>query len=465
MARQEYLYRETAPIPTPKKVRVQDNWMRQGWFFLLALVMLTELFMPFLVWPLGFPRAVLGVAEMASALVVLVAFAYMLKEDRVPVAVLLIGGASLIWGMIATLEGQPLLATVWGWWGMFKYPLLGLFAYLIRGWPADFARWFLRFCILLLMFQIAVQLAMLAAGFPVGDSLAGTFGHKGVMQFSMLVFFVVALALGHWLATYNWKTLLFVLILGMIGSTLNGTKFYLIAAGLLAVTALVIHMIRGGQLRQLFLYIVLVTIIASIGLAFYNSYLQNRGLTPLQEMLTMESLEKYLFTDGTSATDSTYNIGRGLAISYGWQQIQRDWTTTLFGYGLGTRTQSTLLGIRGSVLQEDVYGVGTTSLGTWLQEYGIIGLIVFFTFALWAAIRLFRFARIANDPYQRSLAYGLMLFTLFWPVWFFYHKSWIAGTMMTLYWVSLGYTFHLIYAPVRRRGRSSAAGTATRQAR
>src|SRR5690606_15560945 len=143
-------------------------------------------------------------------------------------AVLLIGGATLIWGMVSTFEGQSLAATAWGWWGMFKYPVLGLFAYLVQGWPADFARRFLRFCILLLIFEIAVQLALLAVGFPVGDSLAGTFGHKGVMQFSMMVFFIVALALGHWLATYEWKVLLLVLALGMLGSTLNGTKFYLV---------------------------------------------------------------------------------------------------------------------------------------------------------------------------------------------------------------------------------------------
>lgn len=465
MARQEYLYQGTAPAPAQKKARARDNWMRQGWFRLLAFVLLAELFVPFLVWPLGFPRAVLGVAEVAAALVALVAFAYMLKEDRVPAAVLLIGGATLIWGMVSTFEGQSLAATAWGWWGMFKYPLLGLFAYLVQGWPVDFARRFLRFGVLLLIFEVAVQLALLAAGFPVGDSLAGTFGHKGVMQFSMMVFFVVALALGHWLATYNWKVLVLVLALGMLGSTLNGTKFYLIAAGMLVVAALILHMIRGGQLKQLFLYIVLVAAVASIALPFYNSYLQSRGRAPQQEILTLESIEGYLFTDGTNATDTSYNIGRGLAVTYGWQQIQRDWTTTLFGYGLGTRTQSSVLGIRGTVLQEDVYGVGTISLGTWLQEYGIVGLAVFFAFTLWTAIKLFRFARVANDPYQSSLAYGLILFTLFWPVWLFYHKSWTAGGMMTLYWISLGYTFHLIYAPGRRRAARSTAGITARHPR
>lgn len=462
MARQEYLYQEATPAPTRKKVRARDNWMRQGWFRLLAFVFLIELFVPSLIWPVGLPRATSGMIEIAAAIVVLFAFAYMLKEDRVPAAVLLIGGVTFIWGLLATFEGQSFAATAWGWWGLFKYPLIGIFAYLVQGWPPDFARQFFRFGVALLVFEIAAQLVLLAAGFPLGDSLAGTFGHKGVMQFSMMVFFLVALALGHWLATYKWKTLLLVLGLGMLGSTLNGTKFYLIAVGLMAVATLVIHMIRGGQMRQLFLYIVLVAMAGAVLLPVYNSYLQSRGRPPLQDLLTLESMEGYLFTDGTNATDSSYNIGRGLAVTYGWQQIQRDWTTTLFGYGLGTRSQSTVLGIRGSVLQEDIYGVGTVSLGTWIQEYGLVGLTIFFTFCLWTVVKLFRFARTTHDPYQAALAYGLLLYTLFWPVWLFYHKSWSAGVMMILYWVSLGYTFHLIYAPGRRRARRSLARGATR---
>ncbi len=65
--------------------------------------------------------------------------------------------------------------------------------------------------------------------------------------------------------------------------------------------------------------------------------------------------------------------------------------------------------------------------------------------------KLFRFARATSDPYQATLAYGLFIFTMFWPVWLWYHKAWLAGAMMILYWVSLGYTFHLIYTPERRQ--------------
>lgn len=452
MARHDYLIQQAPAAETPKKTRTRPEWTRQGWFRLLALAMLTELITPFLVWPLRFPRAVVGLVEVATALVVFVAFVYMLQQNRIPRAVLLIAGLTLIWGLSPLLEGQSLLATTWGWWGLFKYPLLGLFAYLVQGWPPDFARWFLKFCIGLLIFQIGVQLIMLAAGFPIGDSLAGTFGLKGVMQFTMMVFFIVALGFGHWLATYRRKTLLLILVLGLLGSTLNATKFYLIGVGLLAAATLVVHLIRGGQVRQLFIYIFLLIGAAAIFIPIYNSYLVNTmGLKPLQEFLTPEAIEKYVSTDGTSTNDSTYNIGRGLAITYAWQQIQRDWTTTLFGFGIGTRSQSSVLGIRGNVLQEDVYGVGMTTMGTWIQEIGLVGFAVFMAINLWICFKLFNFARTTKDPDRAALAYGLVLFTLFWPLWQWYHKAWIAGVMMSLYWVSLGYTFRLIYVPGRNR--------------
>ncbi len=457
MARQEYMTPGNYVVPAPKKVRARDTWTQQGWFRLLALVFLAELFVPFLVGPLGLPRVLLGVTEVAAALVILVAFAYMLKEDKIPRAVLLIFGITLIWGLVSTFEGQSFAATAWGWWSLFKYPLLGLFAYLVQGWPSDFARWFFRFCVGLLIFEVLMQLVLLGMGVPLGDdSLAGTFGQKGVIQFTMMVFFIVSLALGHWLATYQWKALLLVLVLGMAGSTMNGTKFYLVGVGMLVVVTLILHMIRGGQFRQLFLYVVLIGMAGAIALPVYNSYLQSRGKATLQEMLTLESIEGYLFTDGTNATDSTYNIGRGLAMTLAWQQIQRDWTTTLFGYGLGTRTQSTFLGIRGRVLEDDVYGVGTDTLATWLQEFGLLGVGLFLVFNAWAILKLLRYARAADDPYRATLAYGLILFTLFWPVWMFYQKAWTAGFMMTLYWVSFGYIFHVIYTPQRSANRREA---------
>ncbi len=90
-------------------------------------------------------------------------------------------------------------------------------------------------------------------------------------------------------------------------------------------------------------------------------------------------------------------------------------------------------------------------MGTWIQEIGVVGMLVFIIICLWMAIKMFQYARRVVDPYRATLAYGLMLFTLFWPLWQWYHKAWTAGVMMTLYWVAIGSIFNQIYATGRRR--------------
>jgi hypothetical protein len=439
--------------------------MRQWWFRLLALLFLLEMFTPFLQWPIGLPGAITVGMEGAAALIAFFTFTFMMKENKIPQVVLLILGITFIWGIVSVFEGQSPAALVWGWWRFFKYPLAGLFAYLVIDSPKDFAKWFFKFCLALLAFQVGVQLVMYAMGFPISDELAGTFGWKGVMQFTMMVFFIVCMGMGYWLATGNWKPLLFVLVLGLVGSTLNATKFYLIAAAGLAVTTLVIHMVRGGQYRQLFKYVILFSVAAAVFVPLYNSFLVNtQGLRPLQEYLEPEAINRYLFSDGKGDVDGRYDLGRGIAVTYVWQQITRDATSTLFGYGLGARSGSAKLGISGRGLEEDVYGgVGTTTLSTWMFEYGLVGLAVFLCFSLWISVKLFRFARVTDDPYQAALAYGLILFTLFWPVWLWYHKAWTGSVMMILYWVSLAFTFRQIYP--NRRVKTPVARQAVRAGR
>ncbi len=440
---------------TPKsgrrRSRLAQSWMSEWWFRLLALLFLTELIVPFLLWKAGLPRTTDFLKEIVAAAIVILTFGFILLRNRIPAAVLLLLGVTFIWGIVAFMEGQDAGATLWGWWRFFKYPLLGVFAYLIPRWPADFARWLVRLCIIILVFQVLVQFAQYATGTPTGDSLAGTFGWKGVAQYSMFLFFVVCLALGHWLATQEWKLLLLTLTLGLIGSTLNGTKFYMIAVVMLGLATLILHLIRGGQFRQLFIYIALFSLSIGVLLPLYNAYQVQRGLRPLQEYLQPEVIENYIFNDGKGDEDGKYNLGRGLALTYAWQQIRRDNTTTLFGYGIGSRTYSTALGLTGRSLEEDLYGAASeTGLGAWIQEFGVVGFLLFLTFNVWAMWKLLRFARQTPDPYQAAIAFGLILFTLFWPIWLWYHRPWVAGVMMTLYWVSLGYTFRQIYTKPRR---------------
>jgi hypothetical protein len=40
------------------------------------------------------------------------------------------------------------------------------------------------------------------------------------------------------------------------------------------------------------------------------------------------------------------------------------------------------------------------------------------------------------------LRYGLLLFSLFWPVWLWYASVWVMRAPMLLYWMLLGYIFN-----------------------
>lgn len=429
-----------------RRSRLAAEWTREWWFRLLALLFFAELIVPFFLWKAGLPASTDFLREIVAAIVVCSAFAIMLLRDRIPGAVLLIMGVTLIWGMLVMLEGQAALTTAWGWWRLFKYPLIGIFAYLVPRWPDDFARWFFRFCVALLIFEVGVQLVQFALGAPPGDSLAGTFPWKGVGPFTMFVFLVVCLGFGHWLATQQTKSLLLIIALGTVGAMLSVTKFYLLAVAVLGAATLVLHLVRGGRFRQLFFYIILFAIGAAIFLPVYNTFIANtRGLRPLQEYLTMESLEGYLFNDGKGAEDGKYNLGRGLAITYAWEQISGDPVTMLFGFGLGSRTSSMALNVSGHLLGDDLYGgVNAATLGTWIQEFGAVGLGLFLCLNIWMAWKMIRHARYAGDPYLATLEYGLSLFTLMWLMWLWYQKPWVSGVMMVLYWVGIGYVFRQI---------------------
>ncbi len=372
-----------------------------------------------------------------------VTFATMLVRDRIPLAMLLVLSITLIWGAVALFDGQSVFATAWGWYRLFKYPFVGIFIYLIMRWPANFSQWLLKFIVYVLAFEVGVQLIQLATGQPPGDSLAGTFGWKGVSDLTMFVFITVCFGFGHWLATKRWKSLLVAVTLGLIASMLDVTKFYIPAVVVLGAAALVIHMIRGGQFRQLFIYIIVFSLIMAASLPLYNTYIAAaRGLKPLQEYLTPEAIEAYMFNDGSGDEDGTYNLGRGLAMTYGWQTLQRDDATMLFGYGLGSRTTSTALGLAGNSFAQDLYGGATgTGLLIMMQEFGVVGLALYMAFNLWVMFMLLRDAKRNKDLNLATLQYGLVLFTLFWPMWHWYTKPFVTGVMMILYWGTLGYVF------------------------
>jgi hypothetical protein len=295
----------------------------------------------------------------------------------------------------------------------------------------------------IMAFEVLVQLIRFALGEPAGDSLAGTFGDHGMTAQTMFNLLVISLGFGHWMATRTWKLLLLTLVLGLVSSMLNVTKFFIPVVVLLGIGSFALQMIRGGHVRQLFVFIGVFTILGAAAVPIFNNFVaEERGLAPLQTYLEPGRLEQYLFNDGDGDTDGKYNLGRLLSITYAWQIIQRDPTTTLFGMGLGARSSSAGLGIEGVGLENDIYGGATgTGMLIMIQEFGVVGLVVFYAFCLVISWLLYRDTKRHSDLSLQALQFGMVLFTLSWPVWLWYQKSWSFGVMMTLYWVTLGFVF------------------------
>ncbi len=444
MVEQDSHYPRIVVTPTKERAEPKYPWLGEWWFRLLALLFLAELFVPFLRWPLGMPKIVELTVHGFAGLILLAAFATMLKEDWIPKGVPIILGITLIWGLVSLVDGQSIFAFGWGWYQMFRYPLIGLFAYLTMDNPKDFAKWFIRFCLVLLAFQVGVQIVMYAIGYEINDNMAGTFGAIGVAKFIMMVFIVNSVMIGHWLATRDVKYMIFALALGLLGSVLSATKFYLIGVVVMLIIAGAIQLTFAGKIRQFFVFLILFFVMGTAFIPITNYFLVEIDQPTLDQYLQDDYiLDRYLFSVEINPFTGGYYLGRGQSIIYSWQQIQRDIPTAMFGYGLGSRSSSSLLGVGGVKLQNDIYGdvVLSSGLGTWIQEYGVVGLVVFLLIAIWINMQLFRFMRRFSDPYQRSLILGLIVYTSSWPLWLFYTGLTSSGVMAILYCVAIGYIF------------------------
>ena len=438
--------------PSASRIALKE-WTKQWPVRLLMLFFAMELLLPFLIWRGGLPRVLDFMKEPVAAAMALLVVFYMLAKDRIPRVVPVILAVTLIWGLVAAFEGQAVGATAWGWWKFFVYPLVGLFAYLVIKWPEDFSDTWLKLLIGIMAFEVLVQLIRFALGEVPGDSLAGTFGDHGMTAQTMFNLLIISLGFGHWMATRTWKLLLLALVLGLVSSMLNVTKFYIPVVVLLGIGAFALQTIRGGHVRQLFVFVGVFTVLGTAAIPLFNNFVaEERGLAPLQTYLEPGRLEQYLFNDGDGDTDGKYNLGRMLSITYAWQIIQRDPTTTLFGMGLGARSSSAGLGIEGVGLENDIYGGATgTGLLIMIQEFGVVGLVVFYAFCVVISWLLYRDTKRHRDLSLQALQFGLILYTLSWPIWLWYQKSWTFGVMMTLYWVTLGFVF----SQMKGRGRNA----------
>ncbi len=427
---------------------VQKESIKWSWHHLLTGAAITiYLFTPIVIWQLGLPAAVKDSADLLVLAMLALSLAHMITTDHFPGYFLVILALTITGAIVATFEGQAFLATVWGWWMMFRFPMVGLFAYLLPNWSRQLAAKIPKWLLYILALQVVVQILLYLSGVRDFDNLAGTFGRKGVGAYILFIVIVLAIALGRWLVKGDWKMLALTLALSAFASALGEMKFFIIAAPMLAGITLAIHLLRGGQIRRLIVYIIFFLFASAAFVYGYDRFIvQNLGRPPLEEFLNEDRRERYL--ENVRGEGDIYRLGRNTEAEYGWQLIQRDTATLLFGYGLGTRQNSPQLGIVGVGLEDSIYGdlVGRTLL-VMMYEMGLTGLLAFLAFVVFSAVILYRAAADDPDDDLNVIRYGVMIFTLIWPFLIWYKSVWLRVEPMLIYWLLWGYIMHFSIGP------------------
>jgi hypothetical protein len=421
-------------------------WERYNLFLVIAVA--TDLITPMLIALRVLPGAVRYLSDITVAIMLAFAFTRMLVFNRIPRILFWFLGLSTIGILVGLFEGQGGAATMWGWWRMYRYPMIGLFAYLQPVWPEKLAPRLIKSAVIVLAIEVGVQLwQYFIMGEIAGDNLSGTFGKHGVGPLLLFLMFVLCLTYGDWIANNNWKSLLIIIVLGGVSSGLAAQKLFPFAVIIVGIVAASMQMVRSGKVQLLVVYVAAFFVIA-IGFSnFYNRVVADeRDTKRIEEFVNINTLDEYLNSSG-SRGDGNYNLGRSFALQLGWENIQRDVTTLLFGMGIGSRSSSVTLGLVGAGLQEGYYGLTSgTSLLVIMQETGLFGLTFFMVFIAVVVIQLT--IHIWRDPYHEAtgLRFGIILFSIFWPLWIWYHQAWNFSVMMLLYWISVAY---LLAHPVK----------------
>ncbi|MGE5224474.1 MAG: hypothetical protein ACM3PY_18725 [Omnitrophica WOR_2 bacterium] len=402
-----------------------------------------DLLTPYLIWKGLLPTSVRWLSH--GCLLALVVWSYlrMLSYNRVPAGAWVVGLGTVLWGIVALYQGQGLLAVFWGWLMMFQFSMVGLFAYLQPEWPRRFPYWLMVICISILVFEVLFQIVEYLTGMTPGDNLDGSFGFSGSGHLMITLIVIYCLAVGTWLANRNWIPLVAVLFLGTIASLLGELKLFYVTSILILTVALLISLYQDKRFWKIVPYGLLAIIVLYGFVKLYDAVVPGAKIAPLESYITdPKVLNKYLnFTEKKVSEGKVYyNVGRNYALNYGWNSINRDNLVLLFGYGLGARAESQTLGAAGTGIQQGRLGANAgSSLLVMMQELGVVGLTSVVLFLLWMIATLIREIRLHPKSEANALRYGVLLFTLFWPLWAWYNPAWTLRVPMMIYWIAAGY--------------------------
>ena len=430
---------ETISLSVDTNRKIQD---RDYLFFTLILFALAiDTLTPYLIWQGVIPETVRWLSHVAIALMIITVYARIMGFDRIPGLLWLIVGISLISGAIAISNGQGPTATLWGWWIMFQYPFVGLFAYLQPSWPKDIPRLLRYLLVGILMLVVAVQGIQYLLGEAPGDSLAGLFGEHGTGKLGIFIVLAFCFALGEWIVTGKRRLLMIVVILGGISSLLGEIKLFPFAA--IGIAAISIVLIRGKQILRWALNSIIILGVVALFVVLYNAFVPAAVNRPLEKFLEAETLNQYfgfVSQESTGDRSSYSNVGRSFALQYVWSDISEDTKSFVLGLGLGARRESKTLGIAGiGFLSAELDLTSGTTLLVFIQEFGLLGIISIGVFFLWLDLRLFKDIREDPNSELNVLRYGLLLFSIPWPLWLWYGSVWSFRVPMLIYWVILGF--------------------------
>ena len=418
--------------------------------FVLIVAFALDLFASFFVWKGYLPEGLTSVSQVLVAGAVVFAYTRMMILNRIPGAVWVLLGVSVLGITVAVFQGQSLVPTLWGWWNLFKYPMLGIYAYLRLSWPDDSSQFLIKVCLGLVVFEVIFQMGQFLSGQGIGDNLAGSFGWHGVGHIFFLTALVLSLTLGLWVAEGRWMPLLLALVLGIVSNVLAENKIFPMAVLAMAIVAIAISGIRRGELWRKLLFGVLLVSGVLVFSAGYNAFVPGADRKPIQSLfLEDDAREGYLNKVRRSSTTErqAFNLGRNNAVAYALSTLSGDSVTLLFGFGLGARSSSETLGVTGVALEQDVFRQGS-QLVVILQEMGLFGLLMVAGVTIWVSVKLWRDTRRYPQSQVQGLRYGLLFFSLLWPVWLWYKNPLGADIAMMIYWISLGYVLsepHLEY--------------------
>jgi hypothetical protein len=410
---------------------------------LILIAVCVDFFTPILIWKGIIPANLRWISHAAVLIMMIGCIFRMIAKDSIPPVFLWMIAFSILWVSVAIYQEQGLLTTIWGWWLFFQFPFIGLFTYLSPNLPEKFPETFRKIVILMLVFEVAIQIIQYLSGEAIGDNLAGSFGKNGTGNLIIFLIFIDCMYLGYWITSKKWIALVFVLSLSMLSSILGELKLFPFAILAIGFLAAIIFAFKYHTLFKLVKYFVVIGVILVSFFYLYNNVVMKGKNNTLQQLITNpQKLIGYLNSTTRSYEDGFHftDIRRNAALRIGWSSLQKDHFTLLFGWGLGSRSESKSLNITGVGLSSGNLGLSVgTSLLVMMQELGILGLLFLGIFFIWVILKLFQGIRDHPDSNITEFRYGLLLFTIFWPVWLWYNTAWTLRVPMLLYWFSLGY--------------------------